>query len=312
MATQTPVQSVLDDPRWDSGIVTDNQSDIQIRLLTFPGVVGGEFKAQVIGLLPQHMGQAEVTISCAGFESSNHSREFRPSNTDICFLEVETFQIQDPSLQVQFLIPFESKGTDEGYAWHLQIQFASGTAAIFEVPVCRTHESNPEVSELEIAAAGLNCKDQWQAERFEQRSPGLAKGIGVFWVLWALVTILFYFIFEGDVEVMVLLGLPLIALSTLLTFALFGVSKIKFSKDQMERRHSLFGLSIPMRVKRSDIAGFNTKCVGSLGDSGGSYLVVAEKTDSSNVFLSAALLNKNDAQTLVKRLNGFWDFRRNY
>jgi hypothetical protein len=342
MISQTPVQSVLDDPKWSSGVVASKRSDVAVRLQTFPGVVGGEFDAQLVGLLPQHMGHAEVTISSTGFDSDNYrsTREIRSSNADISFLEVEALQIDGPALRIQFLIPYEAKGTDEGYDWHLQIHFADGTTEVFEVPVCRTFESNPEVSELEIAAAGLNKKEQWHADRSEERlghgrqksfevvkkgdkllitipsrtpgRPGLAKGLGVFWGLWVAATCFFYLIADGDIEPMVILGIPLIAMSILLAFLVFGKSRIKFCSDQMEQRHSLFGLSIPKQVKRTDIAGFNTKCLGSLGDTGGSYLVVVEKLDSTFVFLSAALFNKNDSHTLVKRLNQFWELKRNY
>jgi len=328
MVSQSPIQTVLNDPRWASGIVESKRSNVTVHLQSFPGVVGGEFRALVVDLLPEHMGRAEVTLSCTGSDSGN------------AFLEVETFQIQDPALEVHFLIPFEAKGSDEGHEWHLQIQFTSGATEVFEVPVCRTYESNPEVSEIEIAAAGLNKKEQWHAARSEERSgsswekpyeltkadeelhlnipsrvsgrPCLAKGLAIFWGIWAAVTALFYWIFEGELEPTVILGIPLIAMSVLLAFALFGVSKIKIGKDQLVQRHSLFGLSIPKRVKRSDISSFDTKCVGSLGDANGSWLVVAEKTNTSCMFLSAALLNKTDARTLVKRLNKFWGIERIY
>ena len=339
MVSQTQIQSVLDDSRWKAGIVDAARSSVAVQLQTFPGVVGGEFKALVVGLLPEHIGQAEISISSSGFESENFRHQHRPSNPNISFLEVESFQIQGPTLEVQFLIPFEAKGTNEGYSWHLQIQFASGTTEVFEVPVCRTFESNPEVSEIEIAAAGLNKEERWHPQISEEktgswkksfdltkanqelhlsipsriaRRPSLATGLGVFWGIWAAVTALFYWIFEGELEPMLILGIPLIAMTVLLTFAVFGVSRVKFCQEQMEQRHSLFGLSFPKRVKRSEITGFLTKCVGSLGDAGGSYLVVAEKNDSSNVFLSAALLNKNDAHTLVKRLNKFWEIKQHY
>jgi len=338
MTTHTPVQSVLDNPRWASRSVTNSQSNVSVQLLTFPGVVGGEFKARIVGLLPEHKGRAEVTISCSG--GSQNSASTTHGNHVIPFLEVESFDVQDQPLTVHFLVPFESKGTDEGYVWHLQIQFANGTTEVFEVPICRTFESNPEVSELEIVSAGLSKKDQWYADRSEARfgrsrrkpfelskenddllvsmpsfisgRPSLGRGQEIFWIIVAAVAFVALLVMDGDIAPKLSLAIPLIPIMVVLVFLRFGVSKLTFSNDQMKLRHSLFGISYPTRVKRSNITGFLPKCMGSLGDEGGSYLVVAECKDSKSVFLSAAMLNKNDAYTLVKRLNSFWDLRRNY
>lgn len=334
MAIQTQFESTIDDPKWASGTIVSQNSDVAVRLKKRPGVVGGQFKAQLVGLLPEHAGRAEVTLSSTGFESESRRCEIGTTSPDISFLEVGSFQIQSESVEIHFLIPYEAKGTDEGFEWILQIQFANGTIEVFEVPICRTHESNPEVTELEIAAAGLNAKEQWYAQQPEERSgrswrkpyelaktdqelhvtipsrisgrPSLAKGLGVFWGLWASATALFYWISGGELEPMVILGIPLLAMSGLLVFLLFGISKNRLCERQLETRHTLLGFSIPKRIKRTEIEGFLKLCVGSLGDPGGSYLVVARRKDSGNTFLSAALLNKSDAQNMVKRLNTFW------
>lgn len=342
MTTRTALETIIEDPKWATGTISGKRSDVAIVLQSFPGIVGGEFKALVTGLLPEHFGRAEVTISCVGVDPHNRrqtNENYYSSNPDVSFLEVESLQIGGPTLQIHFLIPFEAKGTDEGFDWHLQIQFANGRTEVFEVPICRTCESSPEVSELEIAAAGLCRKEQWYEQKEKVRSgrsrmkpfelrktddellvsipsripgrPCLAKGLGIFWGIWATVTALFYWVFEGEVEPMLILGIPLFAMTVLLAFMLFGVSKNRINQEGIVQRHSLLGLSFPKRIKRSDVTGFLPKCIGSLGDAGGSYLIIAE-TKQANVFLSAALLNKSDARTLAKRLNSFWDIKQHY
>lgn len=330
------VESVLEDARWSSSNVVAESTNL--RLLTLPGIVGGEFRARLEGLFPTHLGEAVVTICCTGWERQRSSSEFKPSSPDIYFSEVECLQVVGPSLEIGFVIPFEAKGTEEDATWQLQIQFANGDTEIFEVPVCRTSTSDPKITAVTIAAAGVGL-DSSESEsrslgkgkqrrrkpfelnevdgelhlRIPSRTPGhpsLAKGAGIICGIWAAATLFAGWIFFNEtIEPLVILSIPLAGFSLLFAYALFGVSHTRLTKDKLIQRHVLFGIPIPRTTNRSHISGFAPWCVDPMGAvSGGqvSYFVLVKRTHQNDLFTSFGLFNQDDARRLAKQLNEFW------
>jgi len=151
MANQ--IQSVLLDSRWASRLISGDTTDISLYLATFPGVVGGNFCGKITGLTPDYDGQVDVTITCTGFDSGSDS----PSPMTY-FQEIESFALQNSSFEFLFRIPYEARATEEDADWHLLINFSNGTSEVFEIPVCRTPESSPKLTSVQIAAEAHKLK----------------------------------------------------------------------------------------------------------------------------------------------------------
>ncbi len=338
MASQTRIQSVLDDARWASGTVSGKHSTIRVQLVTFPGVVGGEFRLKVVGLTPDNFGQVDVAITCTGFDDGDSHDDSSSSSPITYFQEVESVTIGDLSFEVDFWIPFEALGTEEGAIWHLSVYFGNGTSENFEVPVCRTPESNPELTSVQIAATGVGCKKH-QGERFREnsnkdcvppytatnlngewnlrlpaRTPGrppiLAKGLGIFAGLWAAMLASFYWLFEKSLGPVVALGFPLVIMLLAIIFILFGVSHCTLNREKLVTIHKLFGVPLSWRTtKRHDLAGFTTVCLDTIPSPGTSrfnYLVIAETKGFENVFLALTVFKQDEARVFARKLNQFY------
>jgi len=335
MATQ--IQG-MNDFQWTSDLIIAPRSKWTLHLGTRPGIIGGKFQATLEGLPPS--GSAQVTISCTAWEKRNSNSRHVSSGPDILFIEVESFEVTASSLEVQFVIPFDAKGSNEGATWELLVELNDGVSEIFEIPVCRTKLSNPEINEVSMASFGIGLdesSDSKSRKKIAQpnsskqkayelkieseklslsipaRVPGRiswAKPVGWIWAIWAVVTVAFVFLFDEKLEVCTILGIPLLFMSIVWVFIMFGKSIVELHEDGMVLRHCLFGVKLPNRTPRKEIQGFVVKCVGSLPTSKGSsqamYVLAAEKPTSSS-FLSGALLDRTDARTLAKRLNEFWD-----
>ena len=338
MASQTRIQSVLDDARWASGTVSGKRSTVRVQLETFPGVVGGEFLVKIVGLTPDDFGQVDVAITCTGFDDDDSHDDSRSASPITYFQEVESLTIGDLSFEVAFWIPFEAIGTEEGATWHLSVYLGKGTSEIFEVPVCRTPESNPEITSVQIAAKDVGRKNH-QEDKFRKnsnrdrvppytatnlngewnlrlpartpgRSPILAKGLGIFAGIWAAMLASFYWLFEKNLEPVVALGIPLIIMLLAIIFMLFGVSHCTLSREKLVTTHKLFGVPLNWRkTERHDLAGFKTVCLDTMPSPGRSrfnYLVTAKTKGFENVFLALTVFDQNEARVFARKLNQFY------
>lgn len=336
MPSQNIIQVVLDDPRWASKIVSGKNSNIDVHLTTFPGVVGGEFRAHVTGLMPDHFGQVDVEITCTGFDDDVSSDKFS-SSLNSYFQEAASLSIHKLSFEIKFLIPFEAKGTEEGATWQLLIYLGDGTSEILEIPVCRTPKSNPEITSVQIAAAGVVVNDKQKnglkktSKTHHNKSymmtrsngeltlltrtcaPGrpaiLAKGLGIFAGAWAVLMFFFYWTFKDGNGFVGFASITLFVLFILLLFMLFGVSSCQFHKDKLVIKHKLFGIPLNWsNVDRSDLAGFSTKYLTSFPSPGRlkfKYFVIGQTNKLSNVFISLQVFDQEEAWILAKELNDY-------
>lgn len=147
MLSPTEIQLLLRDSRWASKLVSGKTTSTNVYLATFPGLVGGKFSGEIMGLTPDQYGQVDITITCTGFDSDS-------SSPVVHFQEVESISIQNSSLEFLFRIPYEAQATEEGADWHLLIDFSNVESEVFEIPICRTLESNPKLTSVQIAAEG--------------------------------------------------------------------------------------------------------------------------------------------------------------
>lgn len=336
MVSQNTVQSVLDDDHWASRIVSGKHSNIEVHLSTFPGVVGGEFRAHVTGLMPDHFGQVDVEITCTGFDDDVSSDEFS-SSLNTYFQEAASLSIHKLSFEIKFMIPFEAKGTEEGATWQLLIYLGDGTSEILEIPVCRTPKSNPEITSVQIVATGVEVNDKLKnglkktSKTHHNKSymltrsngeltlltrtcaPGrpaiLAEGLGIFAGVWAVLMFYFYWIFKDGNGFIGFASITLFVLFISLLFLLFGVSSCQFRKDKLVIKHKLFGILLNWsNVDRSDLAGFSTKYLASFPSSGRlnfKYFVMGQTNKLSNVFISLQVFDQEEARMLAKELNEY-------
>lgn len=333
MVNQIQIQSVLNEARWASRTLTGKDSEINVHLVTFPGVVGGVFRAQFDGLKQDHFGEVNVSIISTGIDLGHPSDEHSSASPITHFQEVESLSVQNFSFEVMFRIPFEAQGTEEGAVWNLTIHFANGTSEIFEVPVCRTTNSHPEITAVQIAAAGYESKQHQQKTsvenqfkpytmthsngelnlRFPSRIPGrvsvLAKGLGIVAGLWAVMLAIIAWSSNGAFEPMFVFGLVLLIMLIAIVFMLFGVSYCKLNQDKLATTYKLFGLPIYWgNSSRSDVVGFSTLCLDPIQSPGKqqmNYVVTMMVKKSSKKFLCLTCFKQNEARMLAKQLNEF-------
>ena len=335
MVNQTNIESVLKDARWASRTLTGKHSDIEVHLTKFPSVVGGVFRAQVTGLSSDNYGQANITITCTSLDSDNAIDDFDAVSQSNHFEEAESLTIDNFSFDIMFHIPFDSVATEEGGSWHLSIYLSNGVVETFEVPVCRTDESNAELTSVQIAATGLNVKDNHQKEsqqaspeslvktftvtksieewklqfpaHMPSRIPVFAKGLGIFTALWFVMVSVIYWATNGALEPIIMLGLPLIIMLISIVFLLFGVTDCRINKETLMTKHKLFGLPLKWgKVNRSEIAGFSTVSLGVV-QMQLNYMLIAKTKKESSVFLGVTVFNQKEARVLAKQLNEYWD-----
>jgi len=330
MANQ--IQSVLLDSRWASRLISGDTTDISLYLATFPGVVGGNFCGKITGLTPDYDGQVDVTITCTGFDSGSDS----PSPMTY-FQEIESFALQNSSFEFLFRIPYEARATEEDADWHLLINFSNGTSEVFEIPVCRTPESSPKLTSVQIAAEAHKLKKHQPEKPLENsnknrikpytitvsdseldlRLPAshqgqvnsLATGLGIFAGLWAAILVIILWLTNDTPDVIYVIGCLLLVMLIFAVFLFFGESHCILDKEKLIVKHKLFGIPINWsNTTRSDLAGVSTKFLAAIPKgkkSYSKYWVVANTSESSTVLLGVSTLNQNDARMLTKQLNEF-------
>lgn len=345
MANQEKIQSVLENPRWASRTLAGKDSPIKAHLVTFPGVVGGDLRIQITGLTADYFGHTDVSVTCVGFDSDYVIGEHRSHSYGVDFQENESLLIEDFSFEISFRIPFGTQATEEGSQWHLLINFANGVSEVFEIPVCRTADSDPEMTSVRIAADGPLQKKHQQTSssqntikhrikpytmtnsngelnfRFPARTPGrktvLVQGLGIFAGLWALMVVsVLWFSKEPPLDFIFVFGGMLVVILMGIVFLLFGVSHCKITKEKITTKHTLFGLPINWtKVNRDDLAGFSIKSLGLTSGqikSQSNYLVIAvikqdsEKKQDTYRFLCVTAFDQYQARLLAKELNDYW------
>lgn len=345
MINQQKVQSVLENPRWASRTIEGRDSPIKAHLVTFPGVVGGDLRIQITGLTADYFGHTDVSVTCIGFDSDYVFGETGSHSYDFNFQENESLFIEDFSFEVSFRIPFEAQATEEGSTWNLKIDFANGVSEVFEIPVCRTADSDTEMTSVQIAANGPVEKKHQQISssqnainnrikpytmiksnselnfRFPARTPGrktvLVQGLGIFAGLWAaMIVSVFWFSKEPPLGFIIVFGGMLVVMLMIIVFLLFGVSHCKITKEKITTKHTLFGLPINWtKANRGDVAGFSIKSLGLTSGqikSQSNYLVLAvlknesEKKQDLYRFLCVTAFDQYQARLLAKELNDYW------
>ncbi|MDB4512059.1 hypothetical protein N9060_01215 [Arenicella sp.] len=316
MANQDKIQSVLQNSRWASRFVASKDSEIRVQLISFPGVVGGVFHAHITGLTADYFGHADVSMTCTGCDSDYIIGQPRQHSYGTDFQEHESLLIDAFSFEVSFRIPYDTQATEEGSDWHLSIDFANGVSEVFAIPVCRTVDSDPEMTSVQIAADGLiQNKDQQRLSsqntindrvkpytmtnsngelsfRFPARTPArktvLARGLGIFAGLWAVMVVsVLWFSKQPPLDLIFVFGGLLLIMLIIILFLLFGISNCKINEKNITAKHKLFGLPINWtKVNREDLAGFSTKSLG---------LTSGQAKTQSNYFVIAVI--KPDPKT---------------
>lgn len=338
MVNQTKIESVLKDARWASRTLSSKHSDIKVHLTKFPSVVGGDFRAQVTGLSSENFGQANISITCTSIDSVSSIDEFDSVSQTTHFQEVESLAIDAYSFDIMFHIPFDAVATEEGAYWSLSIYFSNGLVESFEVPVCRTDESNTQLTSVQIAATGLNLKEnhqkesqhasadsliktytvtksreEWQLKfpaHISGRIPVLAKGLGIFTALWFVMFLVTYWASKGALEPVVILGLPLLIMLAFIVFMFFGVTHCLINKEMLITKHKLFGLPLKWnKVMRSEIAGFSTLSLGVI-QMQLNYMLIAKTKDESTVLFGLTVFNQKEARVIAKQLNEYWKIKK--
>ena len=307
--------SVLENPNWSAGVVQAQRSELQLFLNTIPGIVGGEFHAELCGIEAGVLGTADVTLACTCWDgSSNRSRP--SSSPNIHFYEIERFEIKHSKVDIRFLIPFEAKGTEEDATWQLVIDLPNGISEVFEVPICRTDESNPEISSIQIASYGLNVgqteefqsKSSSESNQFHSRSsrndsrsenskfyqlqqderalhlripghvpghPSFVKSGLIMTLIWVAFVGLVAWLIDEGIGPWLIAGVPGALLASLTVFARFGVTVVDLNQNELIVRYRLFGLGWTKRLEVENIDGFKSCCVGELPAKGGGQISYA-------------------------------------
>lgn len=308
-------ETVLENPLWSAGVVQARRSKLQLFLNTIPGVVGGEFHAELCGIEAGLSGTADVTLSCTSWDgSSNHARQSSSPNSH--FYEIERVEIKHSKVDIRFLIPFEAKGTEEDATWQLVVDLPNGTSDIFEVPICRTDESNPEINSIQIASYGLNVRESEEyqsqgsieSDQFHSRSsrkdsksenskayqlqqderalhltipghvpgrPSFVKGGLIMTLIWVGFVGFVAWVIDEGIGPWLIAGVPGALFASLTAFARFGVTMVELNQNELSVRYRLFGLGWTKRLEVANIDGFKPCCVGKLPAKGGGQISYA-------------------------------------
>lgn len=308
-------ETIRENPHWAAGVVRANRSELQLLLNTIPGVVGGEFHAELHGIATGLSGTADVSLTCTRWDnSSRHARKSSSPNTH--FYEIERVEITNSKLDIRFLIPFEAKGTEEDATWELVVELPSGTSEVFEVPICRTDESNPEITSVQIASYGLGVEESENPQRQSSSEsnefgaganrnaskrknskpyqlqlnetslqlkipshisgrPSFFQGGLIMTLIWVTFVGLVAWLIDEGVEPWLIAGIPGALFASLTAFARFGVTTVELNPEELAVRYRLFGLGWTKRIQVPDIDGFKPSCMGKLPTKGGGQISYA-------------------------------------
>lgn len=308
-------ETVLENPLWSAGVVRASRSEQQLFLNTIPGVVGGEFHAELCGIETGLEGIADVSLTCTSWDnSSKHSR--KSTSPDTHFYEIEKVEIKHSKIDIRFLIPFETKGTEENAIWRLVVDLPNGVSETFEVPICRTDESNPEVNAIQIASYGLGIEESEELQRpsssnenllhsgtsrhvfrsgnakpyqmqidegaLNLRIPGHVPGRPSFFkggliitLLWVTFCGLVAWLIDEGIEPYLIAVIPGALFAALTAFARFGVTVVDLNQKELTVRYTLFGIGWTKRIQTGDIGGFKPCCVGKLPTKDGGQISYA-------------------------------------
>lgn len=322
----------LTDSRWSSNTFHAKSGEYWLNLKTLPGIIGGRFTAYIDGLQPDKHGQAQIAIMCTTVESSRNHDGTQSAVAVTDFLEIESKKISGPRVDFEFLIPIEATCLTEGATWTLDITFSNGVNELFEIPVYRTYQSNSELTALKIASINSSMLDDSSRQSLIVRSayslsvddnlylqlptrvngkPGLFKGLAIFVSLWATVGI-FLMLSAGFKDGPWFFLIPIPFLTLILLFLYKGNTTIMMDEYELSVKHNLFGLGVPFTIKRDNIAGFSSKCLGAMPSDKGpmpAYMLGIQKHEYGFKILSPALLSQWDSRLLTKRLSEFWNIK---
>ncbi len=336
MESRTPTQSVLKDDRWASGVLLGKESKIKLHLTTFPGLVGGTFRSVVMGLTPDYFGEANVTVTCSVLDSSTSADGSNHNSAGIDFQEVELLLVDDLKFDILFHIPFEAHATEEGGVWQLIMQFVNGATEIFDIPMCRTRESNSEITAAHIASQRFDQKKQQQSEVKNasneiqaepytleiaggkltlQSSPSpagrptFAKGLAIFTGLWVVMTVFFYWLLDGPLNLVLVFGGFTVFMLICLIFLLYGTSHCIIDREQMVSKHKLFGCTLNSRkTDRGKLTGFSPKLLTTAPSNKKfpfQYWVIGLTENNDSRIFSFTIFGQNEARVLAKKLSDF-------
>ena len=321
----------LTDSRWSSNTF-HTENDYWLTIKTLPGVIGGKFSAYVDGLQSNYYGTTQITIMSTVIKSSRNHDGTSGATSVTEFLEVESIDVTGPRIDFEFLIPFETTCLSDGANWTLLIEFSNGVTELFEIPVYRTDESDPELSEVKIASIHSRKLDDCNSQPVSGNKsvyslsiddnlllqiplkvsgkPSLFPGLAIFFGLWFAISVVFLFLAGTEVW---FFCIPLPIMALLLVFLHQGTTTIEMNEEQLTIKQKLFGLSIPSRINKDDVVGFSTKCLGSMPSDNGSqaaYMLGVKRHSNGFKMLSAALLSQWESRLLIKRLSEYWDIKQ--
>lgn len=309
------IERLLENPLWSTGVVQTSRSELRLLLNTIPGVVGGEFHAELSGIKAGLSGTADVSLTCTSWDMCT-SRTRQPSSPNTHFYEIERVEIKHSKLDIRFLIPFEAKGTEEDATWELVVELPDGTSEMFEVPICRTDESDPEITSIKVSSLGSGDEafeenqqqgssksSQYQARphrnTFKQENskpyqlrldentlhlripghvlgrPSFAKGGLIVTLIWVGFAGFVAWLIDEGIGPWLIAGIPGTLLASFTVFARFGVTEVELNQIELAVRYRLFGLGWTKRIPIVDIDGFKSCCVGKLPTKGGEQISYA-------------------------------------
>ena len=259
---------------------------------SIPGVIGGPLQGRIhtkVNIKPED--GFHLTLSCinkvtTGSGKQKHTREHvRWEDTRVIERELYEYDPTQSVIPVSFQIPYNSSETDKSNTrnqifWRLEVMAkvpGVDYAARFEVPVYRTHQSNPQITaDSAIIATEQSPQDRLDAlskahinieplpsggQRIEipmARNKGPALGISLFMLFWT-----------GAIAVMIKLHAPLIfpivfGLFDLLVIYIFVEtwffrSQIEVYPQRLTLAKGYLLLKSPVELNFSDIQGFKVK-----------------------------------------------------